>query len=205
MALSAICGEEDTITQMNKKYTDKRKVFAGVDAQNYHVPLKHYSLLDYAKAIIQQKKRIFYNHISAKEVKRYTDKSVWNSYFKFCFERNPWDKVISAYWFDTGGRIPINEYLCSEKCLKTAYNFRRYTEQEEVIVDKVFKYENLEAALSEISKKLQLEQALQLPKEKARSNNRKNRQHYSEILGAADIEYIASIFWKEIEYNNYTF
>jgi hypothetical protein len=42
----------------------------------------------------------FYNHMPAFEVRRRVGEAVWNSYFKFCIERNPWDKVLSFYWME---------------------------------------------------------------------------------------------------------
>jgi len=35
----------------------------------------------------------FYNHMPASLVQKRVPGWVWNSYFKFCVERNPWDKV----------------------------------------------------------------------------------------------------------------
>ncbi|PYJ22208.1 MAG: chondroitin 4-O-sulfotransferase, partial [Verrucomicrobia bacterium] len=34
----------------------------------------------------------FYRHMPAFEVQQRVPSRVWNSYFKFCVERNPWDK-----------------------------------------------------------------------------------------------------------------
>jgi len=31
------------------------------------------------------------------EIKNRVPAEVWNSYFKFCVERNPWDKVLSHF------------------------------------------------------------------------------------------------------------
>ncbi len=42
----------------------------------------------------------FYNHIPAKEARALlNDDKIWRSYFKFTFERNPWDRQVSAYHF----------------------------------------------------------------------------------------------------------
>src|SRR5215831_3026976 len=56
----------------------------------------------------------FYNHMPAREVKQRVPVDVWNGYFKFCVERNPWDKVLSHYNMHAareGGRLSLDEYL----------------------------------------------------------------------------------------------
>ncbi|PXA03114.1 hypothetical protein DDZ13_13685 [Coraliomargarita sinensis] len=40
----------------------------------------------------------WYNHMPAAEVKQHVGDEIWNSYYKFCSIRNPWDKCISAYF-----------------------------------------------------------------------------------------------------------
>ena len=37
------------------------------------------------------------------EVREKIDKEIWNSYYKFCFERNPWDKTVSNYFWSKKG------------------------------------------------------------------------------------------------------
>ena len=39
----------------------------------------------------------FYRHMPAFELRKRVPSDIWNSYFKFCVERNPWDKVLSHY------------------------------------------------------------------------------------------------------------
>jgi hypothetical protein len=41
----------------------------------------------------------WYNHMPASEIRDQIDRATWDSYFKFCTIRNPWDKTISAFEF----------------------------------------------------------------------------------------------------------
>ena len=47
----------------------------------------------------------YYNHISADEIRSIVGARVWKMYFKFCFERNPWDRVLSFYFWQTRRRV----------------------------------------------------------------------------------------------------
>src|SRR4030095_14637745 len=55
----------------------------------------------------------FYRHMPALEVQKRVPRAVWNSYFKFCVERNPWDKVLSHYHMHAAreGSLSLDEYL----------------------------------------------------------------------------------------------
>ena len=41
-------------------------------------------------------------HETAQEIKRKLGEDIWNEYFVFAIERNPWDKVLSNYWSRRG-------------------------------------------------------------------------------------------------------
>lgn len=43
--------------------------------------------------------RKWVNHMSALEIRNKIGNSIWNSYFKFCVIRNPFDKLISGFFF----------------------------------------------------------------------------------------------------------
>ncbi|MES2818601.1 MAG: sulfotransferase family 2 domain-containing protein, partial [Pseudomonadota bacterium] len=89
----------------------------------------------------------FYNHISGHEVRARLGCEQWESYFKFCVERNPWDKVLSFYHFVRvfwyAGDLSLAEFL------ETKYfrvDWPLYTDPfapGQLLVDKVLRYETL--------------------------------------------------------------
>ena len=100
IALSKICGKDDIITPISLDDEKKRQLNGSPGPQNYLTPLSQYSLRELAKRLLRNEKKFtFYNHITAREIKTAIGDEVWNSYYKFCFERNPWDKIISHYYW----------------------------------------------------------------------------------------------------------
>lgn len=41
----------------------------------------------------------WFNHMPAAEIRRGVGEETWNSYFKFCVVRNPYDRLVSAFHF----------------------------------------------------------------------------------------------------------
>ena len=41
----------------------------------------------------------WYNHMPASEIRALIGDQVWHSYYKFCVVRNPFDKLVSFWWF----------------------------------------------------------------------------------------------------------
>jgi len=58
----------------------------------------------------------FERHDSAVKIRRFVGEEVWQTYFKFTFERNPWDKILSHYW-DYVGRNTKRFYKTTYKKL----------------------------------------------------------------------------------------
>jgi hypothetical protein len=47
-----------------------------------------------------EKNMKWYNHLPAVKIKEFIGDAIWNEYFKFTIVRNPFDRLISLFWFD---------------------------------------------------------------------------------------------------------
>jgi hypothetical protein len=43
-------------------------------------------------------------HMRPEDIRKHVPKSVWESYFKFSISRNPWDLLVSRYWWEKTAR-----------------------------------------------------------------------------------------------------
>jgi hypothetical protein len=43
---------------------------------------------------------VWFNHMPASRIRELVGDDVWGSYLKFCVVRNPFDKVVSLFWFN---------------------------------------------------------------------------------------------------------
>ncbi len=175
--LSQFCGKDDILTPFGR-------------AENGHEPRNYYG---------------FYNHMDARTIRSMVSERIWNNYYKFCVERNPWDKSLSHYHFMNnrfeGGRMTLDKYMSrGEFCL----NYPRYTDGERIIVDHVAKYENLSRELGEIFSRLGVpfEGSLNAY---AKSGYRKDRRPYQQVLTKKQSCIIKAAFQREIEFHGYSF
>ncbi|MFC6602832.1 sulfotransferase family 2 domain-containing protein [Ectobacillus funiculus] len=197
ISLSRFCGKKDIITPIYPQEDEDLRAKLGKSPQNYVIEVH---------ADNQIEKKEFYNHIPATKIKELIGENIWNSYYKFCFERNPWDKVISAYYFINAQRpnekkITFKQFL--DSYLKIPYNYPLYTIDDSVAVDFIGKYENLEEDMIKICKKIGLPYDGWLPK--AKGNYRKNSEHYTQFYTLAQKQIVEKYFVKEIELFNYRF
>ncbi|HEU0208503.1 MAG TPA: hypothetical protein VFQ78_05950 [Candidatus Udaeobacter sp.] len=148
----------------------------------------------------------FYNHMPAREVRQQVSVDIWNSYFKFCVERNPWDKVLSHYHMHAareGDSLSLDEYLARGRF---PINYFRYTDRSgaELIVDRVVRYENLLTELSEIFSQLNIpfDGTLGVA---AKSDYRTDRRRYQEIFNNEQRRIVEKAFVREIDLHDYRF
>ena len=207
IALSRFCGDDDVITPISPEDEKLRQSLGHRGPQNYRdvaslVNARHW------KYLVATRRRHFYNHIGARHVRSLVAPSVWQDYYKFCFARNPWDRVVSYYHFHYGWngepRRPISEFIRSPtiKALRTR-GFEVYTIRCNVVVDKVCRYEALETELQEVYERVGIHERVSLPMAKA--NYRTDTRHYREIFSCEDKDLIAQMFADEIRLLGYEY
>ena len=203
--LSQICGQDDIICPIAPKDEIVRKRLNFRTSQHYHIPFKYYSIRDLAKFIYHRKRLVYFNHMSASLIKKSIDHHIWNSYYTFAFERNPYDKMVSWYYFCGGDHKygNVTNFLTSDLA-RAIKGYDLYTECDEIIVNKVYKYEEMENAIQDFSNRIGLSGKLSLPYHRANAEYRSCKSDYTLKLSKSDREWVESQFSKELTLFNYS-
>ncbi|AIG97481.1 sulfotransferase family 2 domain-containing protein [Archaeoglobus fulgidus] len=124
--------------------------------------------IDWIKGIpwLFKNKKKYYDHMPAWMIRNRVGKKLFDGYLVFCFERNPWAKVVSRYLyykrFDKNFNLSFREFVKSN-WIYDALNFPQYTDplrNYKVIVDFIGYYENLEEDIAKVMKKIGLPEEL---------------------------------------------
>jgi hypothetical protein len=185
IALSQFCGPDDVITRIFAEDEAVRRELGFRGPQNDELPRALCSHGDLARTLLLRRAapRIA-NHTDARTARRIVGEDVWRRYFKFTFERNPYDKAVSRYFWSTrkaAERPPLADYLAQEDPRQIS-NWWIYTIDGEIAVDFVGRTENLAADLREALGRAGVRAEPTLPRTKSRF--RADRRHYSQLLDA---------------------
>lgn len=146
----------------------------------------------------------FYNHMPASEVVDSLGSAAWGSYFSFCVERNPWDKVVSHFHMmkaRSKGGLEFSQYLEEGEF---PVDFEKYTRQGGIIVDRVLRYEALEDELSEIFQRLSIPYGGKLGV-RAKSGYRPQKDPYQGYFTSSQADIVANAFRREIDLFGFSF
>jgi len=150
------------------------------------------SLRDWARG------RRFYNHMPGSLVRVRVRPDIWNTYFKWCVERDPLDKTVSNYFMKRDraqGDLSVESYL--EQNL-LPFNFPLYSDRAgKLLVDHVVRYENLDDNLGHVASKLGI--PFDGLKQRAKSSHRPDRSSPEEIFSPEQRELILNAFQPELE------
>jgi hypothetical protein len=152
-ALSELCGPLDVITPYREESEEDRK---GLGPQNYRIehPLKPKRSL--WRRLLGRPERYYhptvgyYEHMPASLVRAYVGEEVWRSYFKFAFDRNPWDRQVSWYLYKTKSKPvrPSFERFMGSRARAYVANHEIYMLDDKLAVDFLGRYEDLQEDLN---------------------------------------------------------
>ncbi len=205
IALSKFCGENDIITKVTRKDEKIRRELGYHGPQNFYLPCPKYTLRYWRRYQPGRKYADFYNHMPAIRVKSSIDRRSWETYFKFCIERNPWDKAVSLYYWRTRNMNPkpnLLEYLQTVDVIHLS-NFEIYSIDGALAVDYVGSYENLDEEINKIGEMLKLPNKINLPK--AKGATRKDKRDYTNIVGFEEKRIVDRVCAREIALFGYIY
>ncbi len=155
-------------------------------------------------------------HLMAKHIKLELPSSTFNTYFKFTFVRNPWDKVVSQFFYvktrpdlmafldlhlnanfkDYLNKILVKNHVHWEKQYKFIYD-----DSNNVLVDFIGRFEQLESDFQKVILNLGIDPSLF----KLLHLNKTTRSHYSHYYDYESRQIVADRYKTDIEIFGYFF
>ena len=142
------------------------------------------------------------------------DPEAWRSFYKFCFVRNPFDRLVSDYTWRRKLKdrqdVTFSDFLTmltdpahdNPLIPRNAYTWPMYTIDDRVAVDRVGRYENLYADLDAIAADIGLPALSgRLPNAKQAASGAAFREWY----GPSERARVEALFEKELAAFGYTF
>ena len=207
--LSQYCGNGDVLTPFGKPVdTHMPRNYEG-----YFNPIPELILArgKGRKKTLRQllRREKFHSHIPAYKIRARIRKNIWSSYFKFCVERNPWDKTLSHYYFIKRKEkyrhiSSLDQYLAEGNSCLNFHLYTGYHNSNVVLVDRIIKYESLMEQLGEVFSMLSIpfNNSLNV---RAKGEYRADRRHYRDVLTEGQITKIHEIYEKEILMHGYEY
>ena len=184
-ALAAFCSEGDLITAVTP------------------LALAQYRPLDWLRLLARGEGGRLDKHMRAAEIRTLVGDAIWSSYFKFCVERDPWEKAVALYEQRTRSLDPrpsIAQFLTQARG-ESLSNFPIYAIDGALAVDRLIRYEHLDSELDAVGHLLNLPERLAVTAT-ARATA---ACHYSAILGPTERALIDAACAREIETFGYGF
>jgi hypothetical protein len=208
-ALSQLCGPDDIVTPYRAESEADRQ---GRGPQNYRFQHPLVPKQPLWRRLLGRPERYyhpsvgFYEHMPASRVRAYVGDQIWRSYFKFAFDRNPWDRQISWYFYKTKNHWLHTsfEQFMSNRRRAYVFNFEIYGGATGVEVDYLGHYEDLDHEVRGILDHLGIRQVIRLP----HTNRTQTRDHsinYKNYYTPITRDLVANWYSREIEALDYCF
>lgn len=206
-ALSGVCGPDDVITEASEQLRGVRQR----PAQNYRIEHPAKPKRPLWKSLLGRPERHYhpsvgyYEHMPAWRVRTYVGEDIWKRYYKFSFERNPWDRQVSWYHYKTKSKTdaakPSFDAFNADRRRAYVENWDLYTQDGAVCLDFVGRYESLDADFGKVLAAIGLTGQVELP----RTNVSRNRASYRDYYNEASRALVADWYRPEIRHFGYEF
>lgn len=194
-ALDRICGPDDIMTP------------TGISDQTYR-PRNYRGVVNplpylLAKPRQHRKRRILkrtvtgeriFDHMYLSELMTLPEAQNWSGYFKFCVERNPWDKTVSRYFWKYRGRSSRPEFEAFVAKDKHVSDFDAYSLNGQIGVDYVGDYGDLTGSIAKIAKTI----CCDIPLPAHRNANTRQKRDYADMYTTETQEKVAEVYAREI-------
>jgi len=128
----------------------------------------------------------------------------WPDYFAFTVERNPFDRVISQYYWElelarvNGGEPVTLPQFFADGRAELLSNWHLYAHGNNVVVDFVGRYESLAEGLQTISERIGLPEVIDISAIRTKDQLRGDRRHYRDVLELEHRRLIEAVCHREI-------
>jgi hypothetical protein len=156
---------------------------------------------------------MWYHHKPAAEVKRDLGDGIWQTYHKISIVRNPWDKVVSLWkWQTKNGatKLPFKAFVMR---LRFSDDWHIHSIQNRRVCDTYIRFEDIPGGLKRAMDKMGIEEEHQarvlaaLPhyKDSAPDKTKKDPFAYRSFYDVDSRDHVAEVYKREIRQFGYTF
>jgi sulfotransferase famil protein len=154
----------------------------------------------------------FNTHMPISEIRNKLGREIFDAYYKFCTIRNPFDKIVSHFWWDLRGSFDPNESFATIKDRFGQFvvrNFGGFNDRSifmidgHLAVDEFIRYEHLATDLEKVCKRLNIDFRPEFLGT-YKSGFRKHQEHFSDYYNPATKRLVEIEFSWEINRFNYS-
>lgn len=163
IALSRLVSPASIITPNMPKEEELRKSLGYREARGYKLPITEYTIGQFLRRAIRGRRPqdVFWDHISASEIRDRIGGQVFDGLFKFSIVRNPFDEAVSRWrWYTKrfGKSIGTFERFIFDHPESIVTNRLRISIDGSNVMDKMIRFENLVDDFRSVSDRLNLDE-----------------------------------------------